>query len=85
MKNKCPRCGSIKSHSINIERINSVDCEFDVICSFCNYAYDFYSYGNWESDCPLKPCFCWNNIKLSIYFIIGCIYYRIKRKIKWIN
>lgn len=77
----CPRCGSKKQYSKNEDYINHDLCEYDVTCSFCDYTYDYFAYGNFESDNPNNPTFCWHNIKLDIKFIFQKIYYTTKRNL----
>ncbi len=75
----CPRCGSKEEYSKHEDCIANTLCEYDVTCKFCDYTFDYYAYGYFESQCPIKPSFCWHNIKLKIKFIFQCVYYRTKR------
>ena len=81
MNNKCPRCGSKNWCVKNKEYIQHNIVECDVICNFCGYYVDSFSYGAWDSDNPAKPTLCWHNIKLNIKFIFQYVYFRIKRLI----
>lgn len=81
LPNKCPRCGCKEQYSKHEEYIGYNICEYDITCKFCDFTYDYYAYGNFESENPQKPTLCWHNIKISIKLFLQSIYYHIKRKI----